>query len=675
MQRSWMWVLPSLAIFVGACAQSGSTQSQAAGYISGRVVSEGGTAEAGVWVIAEAKDVMQNDGRGPDSYRKIVVTDDDGSFLVPDLPDGTYDVWVRGYGLVDSRASWTLSGNLQLRPGARDVEISVTKAATAQEAAKVYPANYWYSLLELPPSSAFPGTGQYVAAGMESQGEWMGNLKLTCNLCHQIGTSATRFASREAWDVGMRKSPNMFRGATRFGYEAFLDVFGDWSKRIHSGEVPPAPPRPTGIERNVVITQWEVADLYTHPHDITATDRRNPTSNANGPVYLVDYAQDWLFIIDPTNNSWKRVRVPTHPMDKEPTQGYTAMGNAVAGGHTSFEGVYSHSLTQPHNPMTDEFGRVWMTTRISSWEPEYCPPGTWKEDSYTMYDPKTGEMEVIPTCFRTHHLEFADGPEGRLWSCGLGYLDTNEYDPNDPLAAQGWSDFMADSNGDGQGDTELDRAGYGIYPSPDGSAWNTQIGGPYPGRINRWDPATDVFETYTPPYGSGPRGITVDSNGIVWTALSGSGHLARFDRSKCSQTWGLGDQCPEGWTLWKVPGPNFKGFEPNHADDNASSTMLYYIWVDRYNASGFGENTVVVNGTGADALFLFNQETEEFTTIRVPYPLQYNSRGSDARIDDPDAGWRGQGLWSMYSSTSSMLTETKRPSLVRMQLRPDPLAF
>ena len=498
-----------------AFAQISPTQSQDGEYISGRVISEEGTAEAGVWVIAEAKDVMANDGRGPDSYRKIVVTDDDGRFVVPDLPDGTYDVWVRGYGLVDSRVSWTLPGDVQVRPGARDVEISVKKAATVQEAAKVYPANYWYSLLKLPPASAFPGNGQYIANGMGSQSEWMGELKLSCNLCHQIGTSATRFATREAWDVGIRKSPNMFQDATEFGYEAFLDVFGDWSKRIHSGEVPPVPPRPTGAERNVVVTQWEVADLYTHPHDITATDRRDPTSNANGPVYLVDYAQDWLVTIDPVGNSWKRTRVPTHPMDKEPTQGYTAMGNAVAGGHTNFEGIYSHSLTQPHNPMMDEHGRVWMTTRVSSWQPDYCPDGTWESDSYTMYDPATGEMEVIPTCFRTHHLEFADGPEGRLWSCGLGYLDTNEYDPKDPLKAQGWSDFMADSDGDGVGDTELDRSGYGIYPSPDGSAWNSQVRGPYPGRINRWDPATDKFETYTPPYGSGPRGITVDSNGVV----------------------------------------------------------------------------------------------------------------------------------------------------------------
>jgi streptogramin lyase len=674
MQRSSTQVLVLLAIVAGLTAGPNRLASQTAGdYISGRVVSEGAVPEAGVWVVAESKDVMPDDGRGPDSYRKIVVTDDAGRFLLPDLPSGSYDVWVRGYGLVDSRASWTLSGQHIVAPGTRDLQITVETAQTPQEAARIYPANYWYSLLDLPPATAFPGDGEHIASGMESQSEWLGQLKLSCNLCHQIGTSATRLATRGAWDVAVRKSPNMVAGANSFGYPAFLDVFEDWSTRIHAGEVPPAPPRPSGVERNVVITQWEVADLYAHPHDISATDRRTPTSNANGPVYLVDYAQDWLIIIDPVDNSWKRVRVPTHPNDLRPTRGYSALGVAVDGGHTNFEGAYDHSLSTPHNPMMDEHGRVWMTTRISSWRPEYCPEGSQFGNSYTMYDPETGEMEVIPVCFRTHHLEFADGPEGRLWSCTLGYLDTNTYDPNDPMAAQGWADFMADSDGDGQGDTQLGRGGYGVYPSPDGSAWNTQIG-PYPGRINRWDPATEKFETYQPPYGSGPRGITVDSNGVVWTALAGSGHLARFDRSKCGRTWGLGDQCPEGWTLWKIPGPSFQGFEPQRPEDNASSTMLYYIWVDRYNASGFGENTVIVNGTGADALFLFDPQTEQFTTIRVPYPLQYNSRGSDARVDDTNAGWKGRGIWSMYSSSSAMLTETKRPSLVYMQLRPSPLA-
>jgi hypothetical protein len=62
--------------------------------IAGVVTSSKGP-EAGVWVIAETKDL----GTG---YRKIVVTDDQGRYLLPDLPKANYSVWVRGYGLVDS---------------------------------------------------------------------------------------------------------------------------------------------------------------------------------------------------------------------------------------------------------------------------------------------------------------------------------------------------------------------------------------------------------------------------------------------------------------------------------------------------------------------------------------------------------------------------------------------
>ena len=111
--------------------------------ISGVVRGAGG-GEAGVWVIAETGDLET-------TFRKIVVTGDDGRFLVPDLPDAGYELWVRGYGLVDS-------GKQAARPG-DEVTLTVTAAATPQEAARIYPANYWYSLLEVPAASEFPGTG------------------------------------------------------------------------------------------------------------------------------------------------------------------------------------------------------------------------------------------------------------------------------------------------------------------------------------------------------------------------------------------------------------------------------------------------------------------------------------------------------------------------------------
>jgi len=72
--------------------------------IEGQVISEGGHAEAGVWVIAETNDL-------PTDYRKIVVTNDDGRFVIPDLPDAGYQVWVRGYGLRDSQKVPLISEN------------------------------------------------------------------------------------------------------------------------------------------------------------------------------------------------------------------------------------------------------------------------------------------------------------------------------------------------------------------------------------------------------------------------------------------------------------------------------------------------------------------------------------------------------------------------------------
>src|SRR3954466_13418197 len=110
--------------------------------IGGTVVnSNGGKAEAGVWVIAETKSL-------PAPFRKIVVTDDQGRYLVPDLPAGTYELWVRGYGLKDSeRVKGERGGHVKLQ---------VANAATPQEAAKIYPASYWTSMIQPPPASELP---------------------------------------------------------------------------------------------------------------------------------------------------------------------------------------------------------------------------------------------------------------------------------------------------------------------------------------------------------------------------------------------------------------------------------------------------------------------------------------------------------------------------------------
>ena len=182
-----------------------------------------------------------------------------------------------------------------------------------------------------------------------------------------------------------------------------------------------------------------------------------------------------------------------------------------------------------------------------------------------------------------------------------------------------------------------------------------------------------MFEVFAPPApGHGPRGVDVDTKGIIWTGLGGSGHLAKFDRSKCARTWGTGDQCPEGWTLYRVPGPRIDtGAGP---ENETSADFLYYLWVDQFNTLGMGKDVVIVNGTGSDSLLAFDPKTEKFTVIRVPYPKNLFTRGLDGRIDDPKAGWKGRGLWFDNGTDPVLHSEVQQSYVGKVQLRPNPLA-
>ena len=98
-----------------------------------------------------------------------MVTDDRGRYLIPELPKANYTVWARGYGLVDSPKVKTVPGkNLNLTRGDR--------ARARRRRRNIYPANYWYSLLQLPEKSEFPGTGPEgngINPAMKSQAQWM----------------------------------------------------------------------------------------------------------------------------------------------------------------------------------------------------------------------------------------------------------------------------------------------------------------------------------------------------------------------------------------------------------------------------------------------------------------------------------------------------------------------
>src|SRR5689334_9553329 len=142
----------------------------------GGIVRTGKGPEAGVWVIAETTNT-------PTRLTKIVVTDDSGRFLIPDLPKGNYSVWVRGYGLVDS-------AKVQATPGTT-LQLTAVPAPTPAAAAQIYPPIYWFSMLHVPGKDEFP------MDHIKSQGEWLNIVKSgACQSCHALGTPGTRTVSK-----------------------------------------------------------------------------------------------------------------------------------------------------------------------------------------------------------------------------------------------------------------------------------------------------------------------------------------------------------------------------------------------------------------------------------------------------------------------------------------------
>jgi hypothetical protein len=608
----------------------------------------------------------------------------------------------------------------------------------------VYPANSWYSLLEVPAQSEFPGKGVAVNGIPETfktQAQYMDQLKQGCQLCHQLGNQLTRSlghmthlgfkSSLEAWDYRVKtgqRGSEMDGMMRRLGPRG-LKMYADWTDKIAAGAVPPAPDRPKGIERNVVVTMWDWGTATSYMHDEITTTKSNPRMNANGPVYAVDAAHGkWIFL-DPNENSAGEIPIPTR--DDPKTMRSRFPRTMPKPSNFWGEEVVHAGVSDPHNPMMDTKGRLWATTTVSQNMPDWCrdaklnkyaayfPPTNPSSRNASYYDPKTGKFELIYTCFSTHHLQFAQDSNEMLYFSGGGatipWVNTKLYDQTrDEKVATGWCPIVLDTNADGkitkpwnepvgggrgqnEGggggqlgkfdpklDTRINAGSYGIIVSPvDQSVW--AAGTSYPGRITRLDigknpPETCISELYTIPDDKaqmhfGPRGIDVDRNGVIWMALSGSGGFASFDRRKCKVLNGPstvdGKQCAEGWTFYPLTvGPNMTGTALN-------ADFHYYNWVDQFNATGLGENLPIATGTGSDSLQILKPQTREWLTLRVPYPLGFYSRGVDGRIDDPSTGWKGRGLWANYGTNFLWHIEGGKGTtskMVHFQIRPDPTA-
>ena len=271
-----------LVVVLSACGQEASESAASeseetdADDIAGVVMSGAGP-EAGVWVIAETGELGTR-------FARIVVTDEQGRYLVPDLPAASYEVWVRGYGLQDST-------RVSASPG-QQVDLEAIVAPDLATAAKVYPAAYWYAMLDLPTDEELAT----IPGGMNFYLTWIKNMG--CVGCHQLGNEATRTmpaalagieSSEQAWSRRIssgQAGSYMVSLAMKRLHGLPVRYMAKWTDRIAAGDIPAqVPERPSGLERNVVATIRDWSGPKSYMHDLSGTDRRDPTVNAYGPLY------------------------------------------------------------------------------------------------------------------------------------------------------------------------------------------------------------------------------------------------------------------------------------------------------------------------------------------------------------------------------------------------------
>ncbi|MEY3552983.1 MAG: hypothetical protein RL735_1331, partial [Pseudomonadota bacterium] len=479
--------------------------------------------EAGVWVIAETRDL-------PVRYIKIVVTDDQGRFVIPDLPKAQYNVWARGYGLVDSDKQ-------QLEPG-RLVSIAAKPAPSEAAAAHYYPAIYWYSMLGIPGADQFGGKSAIPEKIRQS--DWLNLMKNNgCVGCHQLGQLSTRtipaaFGKFETGaDAWVRRTQAGQSGESMTNILAGelggvpYKYFGEWTDRIANGELPKAkPPRPQGDERNIVVTLRDWYDEKKYLHDLISSDRRKPTVNGYGPLYgSPEYAGDDMPIMDVKTNTFTTVKMtvapgtpealgPGHAASKDPLQSSAYWGD---------EKIWD-TRANNHNGMFDQDGRVWFAaTGAPAANPDFCKKGSdhpsakvfpldRSQRRIAMYDPKTKQWNAYPTCFQTHHLNFGYDKDNIVWGSGggpvLGWLNTRILlETGDAQRAQGWTPLVLDTNGNGKRDDYVEPnqavdptkdkrivAGfYAVMPHTDGSVWGSFRSNP--GAVVRVVPGDNPSQT------------------------------------------------------------------------------------------------------------------------------------------------------------------------------------
>ena len=346
--------------------------------------------------------------------------------------------------------------------------------------------------------------------------------------------------------------------------------------------------------------------------------------------------------------------------------------------------------------MFDKKGRLWLSATVRGMDnPAFCKKGSDHPSAkvfpmekstrqVAMLDPKTMKYSFIDTCFGTHHLQFGYDANDTLWLSGTGpvagWINTKMYDETgDAAKSQGWSPFVLDTNGNGKRDDyvepnaadrprqgQADRPGFGTLRGDAVAGRRLDL---VHGRHLRRHAGGPAFRPEDRTVGSvqcsragvrHPRrryrqerrglGVVVERSSRQLRPPQVQRPAQRAERHRQSLPGGL-DACIS------IPAPASKAIGENSAESS------YYTWVDQHNTFGLGENIPMSTANLGDGFVALKDG--KMITIRIPYPLGFYAKGFDGRIDDPNAGWKGRGLWSTNGDRTPWLKEGGKGSMPR----------
>ena len=286
------------------------------------------------------------------------------------------------------------------------------------------------------------------------------------------------------------------------------------------------------------------------------------------------------------------------------------------------------------------------------------------------------KFTFIDTCFGTHHLQFGFDKDNTLWTSGggpvAGWLDTKVFDETGSAEkAQGWAPYVLDTNGNGKLDDYTEpgqptdpskdtrviggSGSYAVMPNPvDGSIWYHRQYLRRPQRRAAVRSQDQAFgDLLHPDAGLRParrryrlqgRGL-----GVAWPAAISAASTARKCKAPLNGPKATGDHCPKAGRSTNIRAPASHGIGDNSAEAS------YYTWVDQHNAVGLGNDVPISTANENDGFAAL--VNGKMVLLRIPYPMSFYAKGLDARIDDPNAGWKGRGLWSSEGDRTPWLKE------------------